>query len=164
MGYESRLEELIEEGGPGSSGFQEVLDRMRESQIEDPSISVEEDNDFDLFNDNNVWEEDPNESPIGEGFDFKEEDLLQEFLLTREAAEKARQIVSAILEETISQSKLEASRVSQTNNLLYQAASPMRDQPSNRYSIKGRADKRLESIEMVAERNFAFAARPKIEY
>ena len=108
MGIEQRIRDIIKNDSKYAHSYNYVLEQLNEnkSEFEENLSEVnEEDNDADLINQDDCCDEDSEEEAPEVTFDRRGEDLLKEFKLEGEEARNQYQVISAILEETITQSK-----------------------------------------------------------
>ena len=112
MGFEEKLGALIQTSDEAfSKRYSYILGQLKRDSIETNLSELNEDeNDMDLLDEEEFWAEEENENAPEVDFTLRGEDLLKEFKLEGDAADRQYQIVSAIMEETISQSKLELTK------------------------------------------------------
>ncbi len=112
MGFENKLKDLIEVSDEAfAKRYSYILGQLRSENIETNLSELNEDeNDMDLLDEEEFWAEEENENAPEIDFGTRGEDLLKDFKLEGDEADRQYQIVSAIMEETISQSKLELTK------------------------------------------------------
>lgn len=162
MGFEERLKALAESSDEAfAKRYEYVLQQLLSDGAETTLSELNEDeHDVDLVNEEEFWAEEENENAPEVEYEIEGEELLARWALSGEEAEKQQQVVSTIMEETISQSRLEMTRGGRPAET---------EQPRASTPFKGDAarakrvgfDRNLTESE-VKERSQAFQSRPKI--
>lgn len=112
MGFERKLKELISKADETlEKRLRYILDLLT-SDVPETNLSElnEDEHEDELLDEDEDFDEEESETPQEVPWHRQGEDLLSEFKLEGEEAERQINIVSAILEETISQSKLDITR------------------------------------------------------
>lgn len=130
MGFEDRLRQLSLGADPQLRRRCEYILELLLSDAADTNLSElnEDDNDFDLIEEEEGLEEDENEVPDEAGWKVSGEQLLKDFAYEGKELEAQMQLVSAMLEDTINQSKLEMTRnplrLSDNGDLMQRPSAP----------------------------------------
>ena len=109
MGFEDRLQQLIATSDEEFGKRYNYVLRQLLSDAGETTLSElnEDEHDVDLIEEEEFWVEEENENAPEVEFEVEGERLLERFALSGEEAERQQQIVSTIMEETISQSRME---------------------------------------------------------
>lgn len=112
MGFAEKIETLIEQADDNlAKRYTYVLEHLLSDGIETTFSELNEDeNDLDLIDEDEFWTEEENENAPEIDNEENGDVILQAFRLQGLEAEQQQQIVSAIMEETISQSRMEITR------------------------------------------------------
>ena len=112
IGYIDKLENMVEGADEFSkSRYQIILKKLTTDEVSDDLSTIDEDDaQADVQYDEDLWEEDEMEIPPEIVYKTNGEELLDDFRLQGDQAKQQFQLVSALLDETFTQSKLELTK------------------------------------------------------
>lgn len=165
MGFEERLRALTESSDEAfAKRYEYVLAQLLSDGGETTLSELNEDeHDVDLVTEEEFWAEEENENAPEVEYEAEGEELLARWALSGEEAEKQQQVVSTIMEETISQSRLEMTRGGRPNESEQpRASTPFKGSKADAARAKRGDFARNLTESEVKERSQAFQSRPKI--
>lgn len=165
-GFEERLQKIIHQSDEAlAKRYKYVLAQLlNESPEANLSELNEDENDMDLIDEDEFWIEEENENAPEVEFMMEGEELLVQFKLEAEEAEKQNNITSTIMEETINVSKLEFTRGgSRKRDYEFpRPSTPIRQQlAQNEKKLK---PENILTKEQFQEEAQAFLSRPKVGF